>query len=112
MADICLADTVDASKSLFEPIWIPRQVIIHHQVRSLEINTFARRVRGNQYLSVYVLFEPLLSFPPLLTPHRTVNLDNRFVSAKLLQSVSQVIQSVAMLCKNDQLSSVAFGMLH
>ena len=31
MADFLLADAVDASEALFEAVWIPRQVVVHHQ---------------------------------------------------------------------------------
>ena len=40
MADFLLSDTVDAAEALFEPIRIPWQVVVHHQIRILKIDTF------------------------------------------------------------------------
>ena len=33
----CLADTVDAPEALLQPVRVPRQIVIHHQMRALEI---------------------------------------------------------------------------
>ena len=46
MANLSLADAMDAAKALFESVWIPRQVIVHHQVSALEIDAFASCVCG------------------------------------------------------------------
>ena len=35
-----LADAMDAAEALFQTIWIPRQVVVHHQMSALEINAF------------------------------------------------------------------------
>jgi hypothetical protein len=34
MADLRLADAVDAAEALLEPVRVPREVVVHHQVRS------------------------------------------------------------------------------
>ena len=32
VADLLLADTVDAAEALFEAVGVPRQIVVHHQV--------------------------------------------------------------------------------
>ena len=44
VADLLLADTVDSAEALFEPVGVPREVIVDHQVSVLEINAFARSI--------------------------------------------------------------------
>ena len=46
MAHLCLTDSVDTPKTLFETIGVPRQIVIDHQVRTLEINTLSGSVRS------------------------------------------------------------------
>ena len=45
-----LADAVDPSEPLFQAIRIPRQVVVHHQMRALEVDAFAGGVGGKQHL--------------------------------------------------------------
>src|SRR5208282_6543406 len=35
MADLSLPDAVDAAEPLFQAVWVPRQVVVHHQMRAL-----------------------------------------------------------------------------
>jgi len=47
MTDFRLADAVNASKPLLKPIWVPRQVIVDHEMcTALQVNTLARCVVG------------------------------------------------------------------
>ena len=48
MANFLLTDAVDTAKPLFKSIWIPRQIVVDHQVRVLKVYAFASRVSGNE----------------------------------------------------------------
>src|SRR6266699_7337308 len=37
-----LTDTVDAPEPLFDPVRVPRHIVVHHQVRPLEVDPFFR----------------------------------------------------------------------
>ena len=41
VADLALADAVNPSKSLFEPVGVPGQIVIDHEVRTLEVDPFS-----------------------------------------------------------------------
>ena len=77
VADFRLADAVDAAKPLLDAVRIPRQIVVHHQVRALEIDAFARGVGGEENLHVLVVAKCLLDFQPLLAPDTAVNDENR-----------------------------------
>ena len=49
VADLLLADAVDAAEALFEAVWIPRQVVVHHQVGVLEVDAFTGGIGGDQH---------------------------------------------------------------
>ena len=51
-AHLGLADTVDAAEALLEPVGIPGQVIVDHQVGTLEVDAFARGIRSQQNLDL------------------------------------------------------------
>ena len=46
MTDLGLSDTVDAPKALFDPVRIPRQIVIDHQMSPLKVNAFPCRISG------------------------------------------------------------------
>ena len=48
VADFLLADAVDAAEALFEAVWIPRQVVVHHQVGVLKVDAFAGGIGGDE----------------------------------------------------------------
>ena len=54
MADLRLADAVDAAEALFEAVRIPRQVVVDHQVGVLEVHAFAGGIGGDQDADVGV----------------------------------------------------------
>src|SRR6266508_5514982 len=50
MADLYLADAMDATEALFDPIWIPGQVVIDHEMRAaLKIHAFAGGIVCDHY---------------------------------------------------------------
>ena len=60
MADLRLADAVDAAEAQFEAVRVPRQVVVHHEVRALQVDAFARGVGCQEDLHLRVMAERLL----------------------------------------------------
>jgi hypothetical protein len=54
-----LADAVDATEALLQPVRVPRQVVVHHEVGDLEVEAHARRVGGGQRPALRIGGEPL-----------------------------------------------------
>ena len=46
MADLGLADAVDAAKALLQAVGVPWQVVVHHEVSPLQVNAFTSGVGG------------------------------------------------------------------
>src|SRR5436189_2589095 len=108
MADFRLADTMNSAEALFQAVGIPRQVVVHHQMRANEIYTLARGIGGNQHEHFPILRERLLCFPALLTVHAAVNCDDSFTTPeKPANAVAEVIERIAVLGENNQLAAVA-----
>ena len=55
VADLGLADAVDAAEALLDAVRVPRQVVVDHQVRALEVEALAGGVGGDQDEHVRVL---------------------------------------------------------
>ena len=47
MAYLGLADAVDAAEALLNPVGVPWQVVVDHQVGALKVDPLARGIRGN-----------------------------------------------------------------
>ena len=77
MADFRLADAVNASEALLEPVRVPGQVVIHHQVGALEIDAFAGGVGRQQDLHFGIVPEGFLRLHALLAAHAAVDDDDR-----------------------------------
>ena len=60
VADLLLADAVDAPEPLLDPVGVPWQVVVDHQMRPLEVDALAGGVGGDQDQHVLVLGEGLL----------------------------------------------------
>ena len=54
VADLGLADAVDAAEPLFEAVRVPRQVVVDHQVGVLEVHALAGGVGGDEHADVGV----------------------------------------------------------
>ena len=99
-----LPDTVNAPKTLLQTIWIPRQVVVNHQVRVLQVDSFARRVRRDQHENIFVGFESLLNFAPLPVTKPAVNRDNSLIAPEQRGNFFlQIIQRVAVFGEDNQL---------
>jgi hypothetical protein len=105
VADFGLADTVDAAKALFQPVGVPRQVVIDHQVGALEVDALAGRIGGQQHLDFGVVLEGFLHLAGVLlgrTPPWMMTTAS-FRPRKLGDAVFQVVERVAVLGEDDQL---------
>ena len=113
MANFRLADTMDTAKPLLQPVRIPRQIIVYHQMRSLQVDTLAGGIRCNQHTNTYILLEKLLGLAPFVTEHPTMNRDDSFLVAKQRADfVCQIIQRIFVLSKYDELLTLPIAAEH
>ena len=104
MADLGLADAVDAAEPLLQAIGVPRKIVIDHQMGALEVDALPRRVGGEQHLHFGIVLEGLLSLEPFFAPHAAMNHDDRALAAQQRADAAvQVIQRVSMLGEDHQL---------
>ena len=112
MADFGLADAVDAPKSLFQTIWIPGQVVVDHQMRPLQVDSFASRIGSQENEYVFVLLKGFLGLGPIFPPHSSVNCHESFRHDDRSKFFTQIVQGVAMFGEDDQLATMAVGIEH
>ena len=104
MADLGLADAVDAAEALLDPVRVPGQVVVDHQVGALEVDALAGRVGREQDLDLGVVPERLLRLHPLLAAHAAVDDDDRLRAAEQRRDAAlEVVQRVAVLGEEDEL---------
>ncbi len=60
MTNLALTDSVDAAKSLFEPVRIPGKIVVHHQVCALKVDTLASGIRGKENQDFRIVAERFL----------------------------------------------------
>lgn len=60
MADFGLPDTVNTAETLLDPVRVPRQIVVDHQVGALEVDALAGGVRGKENLYVRIVLERFL----------------------------------------------------
>ena len=95
---------MDAAEALLNPVGVPWQVVIDHQVSALKVDPLAGGIRGNKHLHFRVVSERLLRLHAFLATHATVNDDHRRRAPKQGDDVLfEISQGVAMLGENNQL---------
>ena len=67
---------MDAAEALLQAVRVPGQVVVHHQVRDLEVHAFAGGVGGDEHDDLGVLPELLLRPEAVLTAGATMHLDD------------------------------------
>ena len=93
---------MDATEALFEPIWVPRQIVVHHKVSVLKVDAFTGRIRSDEDPDFGVRAEERLDLPAVITVNTTVNNDDGVVAAEHTGNFFvQVIQGVAVLAEDD-----------
>ena len=116
VADLLLADAVDAAEALFEPVRIPRQVVVDHQVGVLEVHAFAGGIGGDEYAHLGVGTKDRLNPAALVAVGAAVDGDDGISVASIAEHsgdfLVQVIQCVAVLGEDDELALAAASVAH
>ena len=73
MAHLLLADAMDPSETLFEAIGVPRQIVVDHQMASLEVDSLAHGVVPDQHQHLGIVHEPVNEFLTVFTSDASVN---------------------------------------
>ena len=104
VADLGLADAVDAAEALLDAVGVPRQVVVDHQVRALEVDALAGGVGGQQHLHLGVVLEGLLRLQALFAAHAAVDDDHGLLAAKQRgDALFKIVERVAVLGEDDEL---------
>src|SRR5205085_9427283 len=82
VAHLRLSDAVDTSETLLQPVGIPGQVIVDHQVCALQVDTLTCGIRCHQHLHVFLLRKGSLRLCTLLSAQPTVNSDHGLISSE------------------------------
>jgi hypothetical protein len=83
VARALLADAVDAAEALLDPVGVPRQVVVDHQVGDLEVDALAGGVGGDEHLHGRVDPEPVLDVAAVVALDAAVDRDDRFGPSEL-----------------------------
>ena len=113
VADLGLPDAMDASKALFEAVGVPGEVVVDHQVGTLEVDAFAGGIGSDEDADFFVLLEEFFHFAAVLTQHPAMNChDCLVVAQKGADAVCKIAQGITMFGEDDQLLAVAFFAKH
>ena len=94
-----LADPVDAAHPLLQPVGVPGDVVVDHQVAELEVDALSGRLGGHHDLGA--LPEEALLLDPLGELHPTV--DDWATSKSSGQVLHEVVERVLVLGEDQQL---------
>ena len=78
VADLGLADAVNTSEPLFQAVRVPGQIVVHHQVPTLEVDAFAGRIGGDEDFDLFILGEGILGLAAFFAAQAAVNRDQGF----------------------------------
>ncbi len=113
MADLLLADAVDAAEALFQAVRVPRQVVVHHQIGVLEVHAFTRGISGQQDADFRIGAEHFLAFAPFVAMHAAVDGGDGVGGAKhAADPPFQIVQGVLVLGEEDHLALTPVGIAH
>ena len=82
MTDLRLADPVDTTEALLQPIRVPGQVVVDHQMGALQVDAFSRSVSRQKYLDLRIVPEGFLHRQASLAAHAAVDDDDRRLAAE------------------------------
>ena len=99
-----LAVAVDAAHPLLQPVRVPGDVVVDHQVAELQVDALAGRLGGDQHLGL--VLEDALGRDPVLQTHPAVDGAHRV--APSADALLQVRECVSRLSEDQYLGS---GML-
>ena len=99
----CLTDAVNPPEPLLQTVGIPGQVVVHHQVRALQVDAFAGGIGRQQYLHFWVVPKCLLRLESILAAHAAMDRYRGIGTAEQRRDAFlQVAQRVPMLGEQDQ----------
>ena len=103
MAHFGLADTVDTAETLFDAVGVPRQIVIDHQMGTLEIDALAGGVRGKQHLHLRVMLERFLRFHSIFAAHAAMDHDHGLMTSEQCANAAlKIIQGIPVFGKKNQ----------
>ena len=98
-----LPNAVNAAKALLDAVGVPGEIVIDHQVRPLQVDSFPSGIRGNEDLHLRVVPEGLLHVHPLFATHAAVNTHHRFPPPQQRSyTLLEVGERIAVLSKDNQ----------
>ena len=113
MADFGLTNAMDAPKPLLQAVWIPRQVVVDHQMGALEVDAFAGRIVRHHHHDVRVMHERFDGPAPILPSDTSMDDDHCLGPTEAGPDLSgEVLQCVAGLGEDDELAPIAAGIGH
>ena len=113
VTNLGLANPVDTTKPLLNLVGVPRQVIIDHQMTTLEVYTFAGSIIGDEHDQILVLHETADDFAAVFAKHPAMDEINGFGPSKASSYlVNEIQKRVFGLGKDNQLSTNAIAVNH
>ena len=113
VADLGLANAMDTAKALFQPVGVPWQVVVDHQVGVLEVHALPQQHPWRVARAWRVVAEQLLDLPAILAFDPAMDGDNgRGIAEQSADLLLQIAQRVAVLGEDDQLALAPRGIAH
>ena len=104
MAYLSLAETVNAAEPLLDAVRVPRQVVVDHEVGTLEVDAFACGVGGYQDRDGRIIQESVLPRSAVIALDPAVDFDDGLrVAKQATDLVDQVREGIAVFGENDEL---------
>lgn len=103
-----LAYAMDAPHPLFEPNWVPGQVVVDHQVTELKVDALPRGLGGDADLRLGP--EPVLDL--LASGGRVTAMDGAYRKTPVHEVAFEVSEGVAVLSEDEELRSAVIQLGH
>ena len=95
---------MNTAKSLLDPIRVPRQIVVDHQIGVLKVDTFASRVCRDQEANRRIVSEFVLDLQPFLAGNGTMDTaDAVRLPCQGADFLLQIKECVLMLCEDNEL---------
>ena len=108
VADLSLTDAVDTPEALLDTVRVPGQVVVHHQVRTLKIESLARRIGGEHDDGIRIMCELLACYLAILAPGPAMDRDHCIGTPEKRGNLRlEVVECVSMLREDDDLPRFA-----
>ena len=113
MADLLLADPVDAPEALLQSVGVPREVVVDHQVGPLQVHALPSGVVGQEHHHLRVVHERMNDLAALVSRHPAMDLHHRLWPPEPIADLDrQVGEGVLELGEQHQLAAAAIGFAH